>query len=51
MRITRIAKFEGELLDALARPQGEVIWVMLDAEVITARATLSTITEQALKQK
>jgi acetolactate synthase I/II/III large subunit len=51
VRITHTAEFEGELLAALARNQGTVIEVMLDPEVITTRATLSAITEQALKQK
>ena len=51
VRITHTAEFEGELLAALARPQGTLIEVMLDPEVITTRATLSAITEQALKGK
>ncbi len=50
VRITRTAEFEGELLAALARVEGTLIEVMLDAEVITTRATLSAITEQALKK-
>ena len=51
VRITHTAEFEGELLAALARPEGTLIEVMLDAEVITTRTTLSAITGQALKRK
>ena len=51
VRITRTAEFEDELLAALARPQGTLIEVMLDAEVITTRTTLSAITAQALAAK
>ena len=49
VRITRTAQFEGELLAALARNEGTVMEVMLDAEVITTRTTLSAITGRALK--
>ncbi len=48
VRITRSAEFEAELLAALARGQGTLIEVTLDPEVITTRATLSSITQQAL---
>ena len=48
VRITRTDQFEAELLEALARSEGTVIEVMLDAEVITTRATLSSITRAAL---
>ena len=48
VRITRTEQFESELLAALARPQGTLIEVMLDAEVITTRTTLSAITQNAL---
>ncbi len=48
VRITETAQFEAELLAALAREQGTVIEVMLDPEVITTRATLSSITRKAL---
>ena len=51
VRITRTAEFEGELLAALARAEGTLIEVMLDAEVITTRTTLSAITAQALLVK
>jgi acetolactate synthase-1/2/3 large subunit len=47
VRITRTAEFEAELLAALSRPQGTVIEVMLDPEVITTRGTLSAITRNA----
>ena len=48
VRITRTDEFEPELLAALARPQGTLIEVMLDPDVITTRGTLSAITETAL---
>ena len=48
VRITRTEQFENELMAALARPQGTLIEVMLDAEVITTRTTLSAITQNAL---
>lgn len=48
VRITRSAEFEVELLAALARRQGTLIEVTLDPEVITTRATLSSIRQQAL---
>ena len=48
VRITHTEQFESELLAALARPQGTLIEVMLDAEVITTRTTLSAITQNAL---
>ena len=48
VRITRTEAFEAELLAALARPEGTLIEVMLDAEVITTRMTLSAITAQAM---
>ena len=51
VRIAATAEFEAELLAALARPEGTLIEVMLDPEVITTRATLSAITQQALKSK
>ena len=50
VRITRTGEFEAELLAALARPEGTLIEVMLDPEVITTRATLSSITQAALEQ-
>ena len=48
VRITSTSEFEGELLAALGRPEGTLIEVMLDAEVITTRTTLSAITAQAM---
>ncbi|CAA9398746.1 MAG: Thiamine pyrophosphate-requiring enzymes [uncultured Ramlibacter sp.] len=49
-RITRTSEFEPALLAALGRAQGTVIEVMLDAEVITTRGTLSAI-RQAAQQR
>ena len=49
-RITRTAEFESELLAALERPQGTLIEVMLDPEVITTRGTLSSITNAAMQK-
>jgi acetolactate synthase-1/2/3 large subunit len=49
-RITRTEEFEPALLAALERRQGTVIEVMLDAEVITTRGTLSGIRAAAQKQ-
>ena len=49
-RITRTAEFEAEFVAALERKEGTVIEVMLDAEVITTRGTLSAITQNALKK-
>jgi acetolactate synthase-1/2/3 large subunit len=50
VRITKTQEFEAEFAAALARAQGTLIEVMLDQEVITTRATLSAITEAALKR-
>ncbi len=50
VRITRTEEFEPELLAALERGQGTLIEVMLDPEVITTRATLSSITRNALNK-
>jgi acetolactate synthase I/II/III large subunit len=49
-RITRTEEFEPALLAALERKQGTLIEVMLDAEVITTRGTLTGIREAALKK-
>ena len=51
VKITRTDEFEAQLLAALERPQGTLIEVALDPEVITTRGTLSAITETALKNK
>jgi acetolactate synthase-1/2/3 large subunit len=47
VRITRTGEFESELLAALARPEGTLIEVVLDPEVISTRGTLSAITRNA----
>ena len=49
-RITATSEFEAQLLAALERPEGTVIEVVLDPEVITTRGTLSAITQAALKK-
>lgn len=51
VRITATAEFEAQLLAALARPEGTLIEIALDPEVITTRGTLSAITEAALKKR
>jgi len=51
VRITRTAEFEAELKAAVARPQGTLIEVMLDPEVITTRGTLNAITQAALARQ
>ncbi len=49
-RITRTEEFEPALQAALTREQGTLIEVMLSEEVITTRATLASIREQALRR-
>lgn len=51
VRITRTAEFGAELKAAVARPQGTLIEVVLDPEVITTRGTLNAITQGALARK
>ena len=51
VRITRTAEFEPALLAALARPEGTLIELMLDPEVITTRGTLGAITQAALERQ
>ena len=51
VRITRTGEFEPALLAALARPEGTLIEVMLDPQVISTRGTLSAITQAALKSR
>ena len=51
VRIEHTHAFEPALLEALARPQGTLIEVMLDPEVITTRGTLSAITQAALARQ
>lgn len=50
VRITRTEAFEAQLLAALERPNGTLIEVVLDPEVITTRGTLSAITQAALQK-
>ena len=50
VRITRTDEFEAELLAALGRPEGTLIEVTLDPEVITTRGTLRSITQNALSK-
>ncbi len=47
VRIAHAAEFEPALLQALERPGGTLIEVMLDPEVITTRATLQSIRQAA----
>ena len=47
--ITRTEEFEAELLAALERSNGTLIEITLDPEVITTRATLSVITQTAIR--
>jgi acetolactate synthase-1/2/3 large subunit len=49
VRITKTAQFEPEFVAALERKEGTLIEVMIDAEVISTRGTLSAIREAALK--
>ena len=46
--ITHTEQFEAELIAALARPQGTLIEVTLDPEVISTRGSLAQITQNAL---
>ena len=50
VRIQRSADFEAELLAALARPEGTLIEVMLEPELISTRGTLAAVTQAALKR-
>jgi acetolactate synthase I/II/III large subunit len=50
VRITHTHEFEAELLAALARPQGTLIEVTLNPEVISTRGTLAQITQHALSE-
>ena len=51
VRIARTSEFEPEFVAALQRPQGTLIEVMLDPEVITTRGTLQGIRQAALKTR
>jgi acetolactate synthase-1/2/3 large subunit len=48
VRITHTGQFEPELLAALERPQGTLIELAIDPELISTRATLSEIRRSAL---
>ncbi len=48
--IKRTADFEAELLAALERPQGTLIEVTLEPELISTRVSLTGITQAALKR-
>ncbi len=48
--IQRSADFEAELLAALARPEGTLIEVMLEPELISTRGTLAGIAQAALQR-
>jgi acetolactate synthase-1/2/3 large subunit len=50
VRITKTEQFEPEFVAALERKQGTLIEVMIDADVITTRGTLSAIREAAFKR-
>lgn len=47
--IRKSADFEAELLAALARPNGTVIEVVLEPELISTRGTLAAMTQAALR--
>jgi acetolactate synthase-1/2/3 large subunit len=51
VRITHTGEFEPALLAAIARPQGTLIEVILDPQVITTRGTLEAITQAALERE
>ena len=48
--IRKSADFEAELLAALARPNGTVIEVVLEPELISTRGTLAAMTQAALQR-
>ena len=50
-RVTKTEEFEPAFKAALERPNGTVIEVMLDPEVITTRGTLSALRANALKAR
>ena len=50
-RVTRTDEFEPALQAALARQQGTLIEVILDPEVITTRASLSTIRQASFERR
>jgi acetolactate synthase-1/2/3 large subunit len=51
VRITHTDAFAAALLDALARPQGTLIELVLDPQVISTRGTLDAITQAALARQ
>ena len=51
VRMHKTDQFEALLLAALARPEGTLIEVLLDPEVITTRGTLQAITQAALAKQ
>ncbi|NBY71694.1 MAG: thiamine pyrophosphate-binding protein [Betaproteobacteria bacterium] len=51
VKVRETAEFEPALLSALARPEGTLIEILLDPEVITTRGTLQSITQAALDRQ
>ena len=51
VKVRETAEFEPALLAALARPEGTLIEILLDSEVITTRGTLQSITQAALDRQ
>ncbi|MEK7347026.1 MAG: thiamine pyrophosphate-binding protein [Pseudomonadota bacterium] len=51
VRIEKTQQFEDVLMAALARPEGTLIEVLLDPEVITTRGTLQAITDASLSRQ
>jgi acetolactate synthase-1/2/3 large subunit len=51
VRIHQTDEFEPAFLAAMSRPQGTLIEIILDPEVITTRGTLSAITQTALAKQ
>jgi acetolactate synthase-1/2/3 large subunit len=51
VRITQTAEFESALKAAMERPEGTLIEVNLDPQVITTRGTLDAITQAALERE
>ncbi len=51
VKISKTEEFEAQLLAAMERPQGTLIEVALDPEVITTRGTLSAIRQAAVKAR
>jgi len=51
VKVWETSEFEPALLAALARPEGTLIEILLDPEVITTRGTLLSITQAALDRQ